>query len=593
MRKIITFFIIFFLSFAFSRAESIKNYNIKINLNRDSSLDIEENITYDFGQSQKHGIFRFIPLVFQVKGQEKWGGLLEREIKISDLRVLRNGGKEPIAELDEKDSNGNYFIKIGSPHKSYQGIQKYTIGYRVRGSLRYFEDFDEIYWNATGLDWPVIIEQARVELGSNLPELKFEKPSCYQGRLKSAEACQVTKEGGGKNIVFTSTRPLNPGEGLTVAASFKKGLVKKEEFWTLSSAGFWVGFLSLLAALIGAMVFYIRSFLNKYNPHKPVITVYYPYKNYHPALTGYLIDKKFDSSDLTAGILNLAQKGFLEIEKLKERTFLFGPDNYEFRAKVEYDDLKDDLDKLFYSLIFKNEKDPIIDSNLSFLRAGFPWEYDEKGEFRKKVRLSDISERARDVLKIKNRINSWLNSYALDNAIIEKSQNQLFWVVAAFIFAGIFVSASFFPKLTGLLILLEFLSIIVIAVTSYRYTKKGWEIKNNLEGFKKFLSLTEKERMEFFNAPEKNPKEFFEYLPYAIAFGVEKKWAEQFKNTPLDKPEWYKGADNFSVGVFVSELDNLNSEIQSSIATAAASGSGSGGGGFSGGGAGGGGGGSW
>jgi hypothetical protein len=35
--------------------------------------------------------------------------------------------------------------------------------------------------------------------------------------------------------------------------------------------------------------------------------------------------------------------------------------------------------------------------------------------------------------------------------------------------------------------------------------------------------MTEKERIEFFNSPETNPQEFLDYLPYAIAFGVEEK----------------------------------------------------------------------
>ena len=53
-----------------------------------------------------------------------------------------------------------------------------------------------------------------------------------------------------------------------------------------------------------------------------------------------------------------------------------------------------------------------------------------------------------------------------------------------------------------------------------KYIRQELKVKNNLDGFKIFLEMTEKERIKMFNAPELNPKQFFEYLPYATVFGV-------------------------------------------------------------------------
>jgi hypothetical protein len=110
-------------------------------------MDVEEIIKYDFGKKQEHGIFRFIPNKFTVSGQEKIFGLLERELKFSKLRVYRNGLLENIEKVEKNDENGNYFIKIGSQHKTYSGVNEYKIKYNVDGSLRYFDDknFDEVY----------------------------------------------------------------------------------------------------------------------------------------------------------------------------------------------------------------------------------------------------------------------------------------------------------------------------------------------------------------------------------------------------------------------------------------------------------------
>jgi uncharacterized membrane protein len=111
-----------------------------------------------------------------------------------------------------------------------------------------------------------------------------------------------------------------------------------------------------------------------------------------------------------------------------------------------------------------------------------------------------------------------------------------------------------------------------------------------MQGFKLFLSVTEKERYSFFNAPEKSPELFMKFLPYAIAFNVEKEWAEVFKDLTIPSPSWYDGG-----GVNTFSAVALSSDISAFSTTFATSSGvqGSSGGGSSGGGAGGGGGGSW
>ncbi len=93
-----------------------------------------------------------------------------------------------------------------------------------------------------------------------------------------------------------------------------------------------------------------------------------------------------------------------------------------------------------------------------------------------------------------------------------------------------------------------------------------------------------------FNSPESNPQQFFEYLPYVIAFGVEKKWKKQFENITLENPDWYVHSGNISSDSISSDISNISDAINSTITSSTSSSSG---GGSSGGGSGGGGGGSW
>lgn len=133
-------------------------------------------------------------------------------------------------------------------------------------------------------------------------------------------------------------------------------------------------------------------------------------------------------------------------------------------------------------------------------------------------------------------------------------------------------------------------------------TLTGREIQDEIEGFRMYLSLGEKEMLEFATPPEKTPELFEKYLPYAIALDVENKWAEKFTDimaqAAMEKENnqynrWYSGNrwNNYSLTHFSSSLtDSLSSSIASASTPP---GSDSGGGGFSGGGGGGGGGGGW
>jgi len=134
-------------------------------------------------------------------------------------------------------------------------------------------------------------------------------------------------------------------------------------------------------------------------------------------------------------------------------------------------------------------------------------------------------------------------------------------------------------------------------------TLHGRNIMDEIEGFKMYLSVAEKERLNLLNPPERTPDLFEKFLPYAIALGVENEWGDQFTSvfSKLDQegeqyhPSWYHGQhlSSFGVSSFTSSVGSSLSSSISSAASPPGSSSGSGGGGSSGGGGGGGGGGGW
>jgi uncharacterized membrane protein YgcG len=133
-------------------------------------------------------------------------------------------------------------------------------------------------------------------------------------------------------------------------------------------------------------------------------------------------------------------------------------------------------------------------------------------------------------------------------------------------------------------------------------TREGRRVLDRIGGFKQYLSITERERLDRMTAPEDTPEVFEKFLPYAIALGVENRWADRFQGVLAAAAAQghqgfvcYSGSSspwNNPSGFAESVGSSLASTI-SSASTAPGSSSGSGGGGFSGGGGGGGGGGGW
>jgi len=118
-------------------------------------------------------------------------------------------------------------------------------------------------------------------------------------------------------------------------------------------------------------------------------------------------------------------------------------------------------------------------------------------------------------------------------------------------------------------------------------TEDGAKQWAKVDGFRLYLSVAEKDRLNFFNAPEKTPEKFSEYLPYAIALGVEKEWAKQFKDIDLSTTtDWYGG--NIATFSAVSIASDIGNSFASTVSTNSSysSGGGVGGGGFGGGGGG-------
>jgi len=149
-------------------------------------------------------------------------------------------------------------------------------------------------------------------------------------------------------------------------------------------------------------------------------------------------------------------------------------------------------------------------------------------------------------------------------------------------------------------IILSF-GLMLLSFLCQKRTATGVKYYGHLLGFKDFLNLAEKDRINAL--VEENPKYFYDLLPYAMVLGVTDKWSKRFESIVNTPPSWYSsdtGTGTFSTIVFLNTMNSMTTSMnQSMLSRPSNGGSGGGfgggsfGGGSSGGGFGGGGGGRW
>lgn len=548
-------------------AEVIETFTASIDVQPNGSFVVTEEIVYDFADASRHGIFRTVPLTHP-QAADVWYKV--RVIDVTVTGVARNDAAEPY----ELSSSGNeYTVRIGDPDVTISGSQTYNITYQVAGGLTYYEDGSiDLYWNTTGDNWEVPI-RGSTAIVSGPDNALLEANDCFVGIAGATERCRDIATSS-RLVTFTAAE-LSPGEGFTIAQALNPAIIDRQvlEEWNL-----WWLWLSLgVVWLIGVGRLAYRHY-TYHDPDETVVVQYEPYPDVKPMFAGLLIDGQLHSRDITAGLLYLAEQGFLTIRKT-ERTvlWLFATNDYELDLLRDPAETDTHFQATVLALLFGRDASVGATVALSALQQN--------------------KTRQRQNQRVLRTLKSDLQQDLIDRGFYETTLQQLIRPLGVALASGLGVVAL--AVATGLAEAVLFTvataaavaSGIGLVVVATRRTKKGHRARNQLQGFKQFLSVTGRDRFAFHDAPERSPTQFSQYLPYAVAFGVETEWAEVFADIVIPQPRWYQdgtGTSTFAASALVSDLDSFSTSFAQGTGTSASSGGGSAGGG-----AGGGGGGSW
>ncbi|NIU87568.1 MAG: DUF2207 domain-containing protein, partial [Nitrosopumilaceae archaeon] len=198
-------------------AEEIRNFHSNIIINNDGTILVQENIEYDFGKALRHGIYRDIPYKYNY-GHKNYNTKLEVE-DVTDLN-----GSPYIYEVTKSGGWAN--IRIGDPDRKITGVHNYIIEYQVKGTIAFFEDHDELYWNLTGDEWriPILSSGANVSFDEEIKDGII--AACYTGP-SGATNQNCNYEIKKTDVEFKSLQTLYGGEGLTIVVGLPKGIIEE------------------------------------------------------------------------------------------------------------------------------------------------------------------------------------------------------------------------------------------------------------------------------------------------------------------------------------------------------------------------------
>ncbi len=611
-------------------AERILHFKSDIVVHPDSSMTVTETIQVRSAQRQiKRGIIREFPTTYR----DRFGNRVTVGFTVEE--VLRDG---------QSDS---YHIKpVANGEKIYigrkevflpPGVHTYTIRYRTDRQLGYFQDFDELYWNVTGNGWTFAIDQAeaRIELPPGAMVLQH---AGYTGP-KGARGKDFTVWVGGREIGFKTTRPLAPYEGLTVAVAWPKGLVTppslvdRARFFLRDNLG---GTLALGALLLlSAFYFFAWVRVGRDPEEGTIIPLFTPPRGFSPAATRFIMRLGFDHKAFAAAVVDMAVKGHLQIQDEDGTyTLVQQRDNLDGLSRSEQK-LSGKLFADGKAVVLENRNHQRIQEAITALKTYLKLKLEKVYFFTNSGYLvpgliitllacgavaltgPDVGTALFCIL--------WLSLWTVGCYYLAVRAYRAWQGVRGGYRLGAFLGASFLslfaiPFFVGEIFVLgvfaasiSLASALVLAgmvfldALFYHLLKaptlRGRRVMDQIEGFKLYLTVAEKERLNLLNPPDKTPALFEKYLPYAMALDVENEWNEQFAEVLARageggrpyQPSWYSGGhySSFDSGSFASSLGSSLSSAISSSSTAPGSSSGSGGGGFSGGGGGGGGGSGW
>ncbi|MDN5790944.1 MAG: DUF2207 domain-containing protein [Micrococcales bacterium] len=607
--------------------EAMTSYAAVYDLQRDGSVEVTETIRWRFPSgAERHGIFRNIVVRMGYNDEPD----RYRYYDLTDVDVSSPSGAPD--EFRVSDNGASKEIRIGSPSEYTSGTQEYVLRYTLHNVLNPIAGKDgaentvEFHYNVFGSN--EMTQRDRVTVTVNAPAASTDV-LCFRGERGSTDTCTATA---GSPTRYSADN-LGPGQAMTVIGQYPASAfddpqpdvrsgsagegAESEAAPAVNAAAYAGGIAApLIAAAVMGTLVWTRGRDERYAGVTPglspsvmdggagggggpggvaapttrggkqaIAVQFTPPKGVQPGMVGTIIDETANPIDVSATVIDLAVRGFLQIEE-KGSSGLFSRTDWTLtRIDPPEGERLLPYERTVLEGIFSGRGDQVDLSEL-------------KNHFASTMKTVQ-SQMYREVVQ-----RGWFRSSP-------RAQRGI-WQGLGVVVAGLGALVLFYGQgamsvllghgfsggtALGVGLLLSGAIIWVLGGKMAAKTGEGSAVLAQSLGFKEYLTTAEAGQIAF----EEASNIFSRYLPYAVVFGVADRWAKTFAevaraaeaaNQSLIMPTWYIWSGNVfpDFGGIANGVENFSTTSTGTFTSTPGSSGGSGfssGGGFSGSGGGG------
>lgn len=532
-----------------------ERFDVTVDVRPDGSLLVNETVTFNFTGGPFSFVFREIPT-------DHTDGITEIVAGVDGVAWPRGTGPGEV-----EISGGNPIEVVWHLSPTANTAQTFTLSYRPLGVVGRSDEADVLDWQALPDEYDYAIDAGEVRFIYPSTAQLAGEPEILSG---GGAGWQITQ---GDDHTRFAARNLAPGDPLVARLPFAPGtLITATPEWQTrqetQNSRAWIWFVAgALILLVGTPAFiraarpYLRSVpkANSYL-HKPPVDL-------PPALVGYLANQSVSWHHGLATLFDLAGRGFIGIEQIREKTAFRSPDFAVTLLERPPDPRTHE--EVMMDLLFTDkhgdEREVVTLSEMGRLITSSTWK-----EFTHTIEDEAAAEGLFDpeAKRRQKQIAGWSGALMVLGLPI---------LLAAFLLRDVF---GVWPLVTvGAIFLVACLGFIVSAGIS-PLSSKGLQYATAFEPFRRLLKdaaggKTTLPDLTYFEA----------YLPYATAYGLAEPWVKrQAKSDFQQLPSYFRaiGADGAEMAAFVAVISAASSSGGSASAAAGAAGAAAAGGGASG-----------
>jgi uncharacterized membrane protein len=478
----------------------IDRMDVLLDVQQNGDALVDETVTFTF-EGNYHYVARGIPTVnlngiSDIQVYDANGQPLPYGSSPGQFMVFTEGDTEYVQfNFDLTDTSATWIIH----YKAEQAVM-----FHDRGG-------DELRWYVFDAETPVPIGavKATVKLPGNVA------PENISRSYQSGYGVGATMTSPEPSTAVYEASNIPPYTNFWIVTGFPKDVVKY--VWTARRVAAFivpkVGFALPILFFLGMLLIWRKR--GRDEPSAVYASyVSEPPSALSPGLVGALIDEKVDTKEIIATIVDLARRGYLEITDT-EKKGLLGKSTTIFTRTKGFDDLTGFEARVANALFDSKHPDQVTSVQL-------------KNNFYTHVQ------------PICNEIYKQVTTTGLFHSNPNKARGRWFgYGVAAAVILGIitFILAKTEVGGWGWFLAGSIIAVLIVwffAPHMPQRTAKGAAEQRKWQAFRNYLKdLTRYQDMA-------TAKENFEkYLPYAVAFGVEKDWVRRFEGMTVSSPDWY------------------------------------------------------